>query len=157
MERSGNMNAYRNLLASNDDGGTMIKLSFLSLSVLLFAMPVAAHHSGVAYFDLDASVEHTDVTVVSYELVNPHGRLVYTFTDENGNEVQWSGEMPSANNARRRGLGGEIFKPGAQLTSVMGSPARSGSNFMRLERVVFPNGDVAQISGRNAGITRAGQ
>ena len=135
----------------------MKKLSILALSVALFALPVAAHHSGVAYFDLDASVEHTNVTVVSYELVNPHGRLVYSFTDENGTEVQWSGEMPSANNARRRGLGGEIFKPGDQLQSVMGSPARSGSNFMRLERVVFANGDVAQISGRNAGITRAGQ
>ena len=114
MERSGNMNAYRNLLASNDDGGTMRKLSFLSLSVLLFAMPVAAHHSGVAYFDLDASVEHTDVTVVSYELVNPHGRLVYTFTDENGNEVQWSGEMPSANTKNRiRSVIGEGSVPAA--------------------------------------------
>jgi len=105
----------------------MSKLSILALSIALFAIPVAAHHSGVAYFDLDASVEHTDVTVVSYELVNPHGRLVYTFTAEDGTAVQWIGEMPSANNARRRGLGGEIFKPGAQLTSVMGSPARSGS------------------------------
>jgi hypothetical protein len=111
----------------------------------------------VAYFDLDASVEHTDVTVVAYDLVNPHGRLVYTFTAANGTEVQWSGEMPSANNARRRGLGGEMFKPGDRLRSVMGSPARSGSNFMRLERVVFANGDVAQIAGPNAGITRAGQ
>jgi len=157
MERSGNMNAYLNLPASSDEGGAMRKLRVLSLSALLFAVPVAAHHSGVAYFDLDASVEHTDVTVVAYDLVNPHGRLVYTFTTADGTEVEWSGEMPSANNARRRGLGGEIFKPGDRLRSVMGSPARSGSNFMRLERVVFANGDVAQISGRNAGITRAGQ
>lgn len=135
----------------------MENLRVLSLAALLFAVPVAAHHSGVAYFDLDASVEHTDVTVVSYQLVNPHGRLVYTFTAEDGSEVEWSGEMPSANNARRRGLGGEIFKPGDRLVSVTGSPALSGSNFMRLERVVFANGDVAQITGRNAGITRAGR
>lgn len=135
----------------------MRALRFLSLSALLFAVPVAAHHSGVAYFDLDTTVEHMDATVVSYDLVNPHGRLVYTFTAEDGTQVQWTGEMPSANNARRRGLGGELFKPGDRLRSVMGAPALSGSNFMRLERVVLANGDVAQITGPNAGVTRAGQ
>jgi len=133
----------------------MKKLQMLTLASLLVGLPVAAHHSGAAYFDLDKSVEHSDVTVVSYDLVNPHGRLVYTFTDSNGNEVQWSGEMPSANNARRRGLGGELFKPGDRLISVEGSPARSGSNFLRLDRVVLANGDVAQITGPNIGLTRA--
>ena len=157
MEKSGSMNAYPSLAESSDSGKMMRKLKFLSMSVLLFSVPAAAHHSGVAYFDLDTKVEHTDVTVVSYALVNPHGRLVYTFTADDGTEIQWSGEMPSANNARRRGLGGELFKPGDRLRSVTGSPALSGSNFMRLERVVFDNGDVAQITGRNAGIIRAGQ
>ena len=78
--------------------------STLALLGLLVAVPVVAHHSGVAYFDLDTTVEHTDVTVVSYDLVNPHGRLVYTFTDADGKQAQWAGELPSANNARRRGL-----------------------------------------------------
>jgi len=135
----------------------MRKLQIITSFTLLVGLPVAAHHSGVAYFELDKTVEHTDVTVVSYDLVNPHGRLVYTFTDANGNEVQWSGEMPSANNARRRGLGGELFKPGDRLRSVAGAPARSGSNFMRLDRVVLANGDVAQITGPNIGVTRAQQ
>lgn len=151
------MSAYPNMPASSDADGTVKQLKVLALSIALFAVPVAAHHSGVAYFDLESKVEHTNVTVVSYELVNPHGRLVYSFTADDGTEVQWRGEMPSANNARRRGLGGEIFKPGDRLASVSGSPALSGSNFMRLERVVFTNGDVAQISGRDAGITRAGR
>jgi hypothetical protein len=76
-------------------------------------------------------------------------------TDANGNEVEWAGELPSANNARRRGLGGELFKVGDKLASVAGSPSRSGSNFMRLERVVFDNGDIAQITGPNTGVIRA--
>ncbi len=129
-------------------------LSTLALLGLLVAVPVVAHHSGVAYFDLDSTVEHTNVTVVAYDLVNPHGRLVYTFTDADGKEVQWAGELPSANNARRRGLGGELFKPGDKLVSVTGSPSRSGSNFMRLERVVFDNGDIANITGPNTGVIR---
>ena len=82
---------------------------------------------------------------------------MYTFTDEAGNEQEWSAELASANNLRRRGLGGEIFKPGDKLTVVAGSPSRSGANFMRLTRAEFENGDVAQATGRNAGVTRAAE
>jgi hypothetical protein len=130
-------------------------VSFATLAVLV-GFSASAHHSGTTYFDLSATIEHTDVTVVSYDLVNPHGRLVYAFTDEAGNEVEWGGELPSANIVRSRGLGELAFRPGEKLTSVTGSPGRSGSNFMRLERVVFENGDVAQITGSNLGIVRAG-
>lgn len=130
--------------------------SFFAVGSFLLAMTAFAHHNGGTYFDLSTTIEHNDVTVVSYDIVNPHGRLVFSFTDDAGTVVEWSGELPSANNVRRRGLGGELFKPGDKLTSVTGSPARSGSNFMRLERAVFANGDVAQITGRNPGVTRAG-
>lgn len=125
--------------------------------ILLIGSGAAAHHNGATYFDTSTQLEHNDATVVSYDLVNPHGRLVYVFMDDDGNEVEWSAELPSANNARRRGLGGDLFKPGDRLAAVTGSPSRSGANFMRLTRVVFSNGDVAQITGRNAGIIRAGE
>lgn len=130
----------------------------LPLAALAFfvGFPVTAHHSGSTYFDLDAEIVHTNVTVVSYNLVNPHGRLLYTFTDADGNEEEWGGELASSNNMIRRGLGGDIFQPGDKLASVTGSPSRSGSNFMRLTRAVFENGDVAQVVGRDAGVTRAG-
>ena len=130
-------------------------LLFATLT-LFIEFPAIAHHNGATYFDTSVALEHNDATVVSYDLVNPHGRLVYVFMDDAGNEVQWSAELPSANNARRRGLGGELFKPGDRLAVVTGSPSRSGSNSMRLTRVVFTNGDVAQITGRNAGVIRAG-
>jgi hypothetical protein len=123
---------------------------------LFIGFPATAHHNGGTYFDTTAEIEHTNATVVAYNLVNPHGRLVYTITDSNGNEVEWGGELPSANNVRRRGLGGDLFKPGDKLASVTGAPSRSGANFMRLSRVVFTNGDIAQITGRNPGVTRAG-
>jgi hypothetical protein len=123
---------------------------------LFIGVPATAHHNGATYFDTAAKIELTNATVVAYNLVNPHGRLVFTITDEDGNEVEWGGELPSANNVRRRGLGGELFKPGDKLASVSGAPSRSGANFMRLDRVEFANGDVAQITGRNTGVTRAG-
>ncbi|MCZ6498245.1 MAG: DUF6152 family protein [Gammaproteobacteria bacterium] len=131
-------------------------LSLFTTLILFVGFPATAHHNGATYFDLSTELEHTDATVVSYDLVNPHGRLVYVYMDDEGDEMGWSAELPSANNARRRGLSGDLFQPGDKLTTLSGSPSRSGANFMRLTRVVFANGDVAQITGRNAGVVRAG-
>lgn len=121
--------------------------------VLLAGLPVAAHHNGATYFDTSTTIEHNDATVVEYAIVNPHGRLFYTIVDDEGNEQEWSAELASANNLRRRGLGGEIFKPGDQLVSVEGNPSRSGANFMRLERAEFADGTVATFTGANRGIS----
>ena len=133
----------------------MKSFSTLGLSasfILLAGLPVAAHHNGATYFDTSTTIEHGDATVVDYAIVNPHGRLSYTFVDEAGNEQEWSAELASANNLRRRGLGGEIFKPGDQLVSVTGNPSRSGANFMRLQRAEFADGTVATFTGANRGI-----
>ena len=129
----------------------------LSASLALLAgLPVAAHHNGATYFDTSTSIEHADATVVDYAIVNPHGRLFFTIVDGEGNEQEWSAELASANNLRRRGLGGEIFKAGDQLVSVVGNPARSGANFMRLERAEFADGTLAVFTGPNRGITPGG-
>ena len=128
-------------------------LGLAASSALLAGWPVAAHHNGGTYFDTEATIEHSDATVVSYAIVNPHGRLAYTFVDADGNEQEWSAELASANNLRRRGLGGDIFQPGDQLVSVAGNPSRSGANFMRLERAEFADGTVAVFTGANRGIT----
>lgn len=131
-------------------------LTILGLSAslaLLAGLPVAAHHNGATYFDTSMTIEHNDATVVEYAIVNPHGRLFYTIVDDDGNEQEWSAELASANNLRRRGLGGEIFKPGDQLVSVEGNPSRSGANFMRLERAEFADGTVATFTGANRGIS----
>ena len=129
----------------------------VSIALALTWLPLTAHHSGSTYFHTDTTIDQHDATVVRYDIVNPHGRLVYTFTDEDGNVQEWSAELASANNLRRRGLGGEIFKPGDKLAVVTGNPSRSGSNFMRLVRAEFENGDVAQVTGQNRGFFRAGE
>jgi hypothetical protein len=139
-------------------GGVMIRQAaygVLASALCLIVLPAAAHHNGGTYFDLSAEVEQQNVTVVSYHVVNPHGRLVYLVKDEQGDEIEWTAELPSANNVRRSGLGGELFKPGDKLLSIAGSPSRSGSNFIRMTRAVFANGDVAQITGAAAGLIRA--
>jgi len=121
-------------------------------------LPVSAHHS-TTYFDQEVEVVHENVTVVRFEVANPHGILVYVVTDEAGNEVQWDAELPSANFTRRAGIDASILSPGDTLTVVSGQPGlpgRTRERLMRLERAVFPNGDVATFTGISATLTRAG-
>jgi Family of unknown function (DUF6152) len=132
--------------------GFLVSAATLATFVGLAAAP---HHSGAIYFE-SAKLEHKNVSVVSYILVNPHGRLVYAFTDDAGNKVEWTAELQSANYSRRMGVDPSTFSPGQTLTSVSGAPSRSGSKFIRLDRVVFENGDVAQLTGAERGIIRAG-
>jgi len=128
--------------------------SSATLAVLI-GVSASAHHSGAVYFE-GTKVEHKNVTVVSYTLVNPHGRLVYTFTDDAGTKVEWTAELQSANYSRRMGLDPSSFSPGQTLSFVSGAPSRSGAKFIRLDRVVFENGDIAQLAGPDRGIIRAG-
>ena len=158
----GNTNVSQNLEVSvkNGDARAMRYLSaYLSLVILisLAGFSATAHHNGGVYFDLSVELQHENVTVVDYQLFNPHGRLIYLVTDDGGNEVEWSAELASANNLRRSGIGNEVFHPGDKLKLVAGAPGLTEPNFMRLSRVELPNGDVAIFSGGGAGFRRAGE
>jgi hypothetical protein len=123
--------------------------------IVLVGLSVSAHHSGANYFE-DQRLEQKDVVVVSYTLVNPHGRLVYVVTDNAGNKTEWTGELQSANYSRRMGWNESTFEAGQKLSSVVGAPSRTGAPFMRLERVVWAIGDTAVLRGEGRGIKRAG-
>ena len=132
-------------------------LAWPLLLIAFAGVPVAAHHAA-AYFDMDTEIVHENVTVVDFRVANPHGRLLYVVTDEEGNAVEWNAELPSANFTRRAGIVESILKPGDTLT-VTGWPGVSGrtrENLMRLMRADLPNGDVATFTGISATFTRAG-
>ncbi len=123
----------------------------------LIGLSATAHHSPT-YFDAEVEVVHENVTVVVYEVANPHGILVYVVADDGGTEVEWHAELPSANFLRRGGLTDATFTPGDTLAVVTSSPGVAGwtrSNVIRLTRVEFPNGDVATFTGISATFTRA--
>ena len=74
----------------------MKSLDLLAPSIILIALigfPATAHHSST-YFDMEAEVVHENVTVVDFQVANPHGLLVYLVTDDEGNEVEWNAELP---------------------------------------------------------------
>lgn len=122
---------------------------------LLAALPASAHHSTITYYDPAVSTEYEDVTVVSFEVMNPHTRLVFLAKDEQGNEVEWTASTQSANVLRRMGIGADSISPGDKLT-VTASPHREGLRLVLMTKVAWPNGDYAVLSiGPTSGIFRA--
>ena len=124
---------------------------------LLAGVPALAHHSSM-YFDMDSEVRHENVTVVEFQVANPHGFLIYTFTDDEGKEVEWYAELPSANFTRRAGIDGSALSSGDTLT-VIGWPGReerTRDRIMRLNRAEFSSGDVATFTAITAELIRAG-
>ncbi len=123
----------------------MRKLGILIPSMalaLLAGLSVSAHHNPGYYFDMRVAIVHSDATAVSYTAANPHGRIIYTMTDEQGNESEWVAELPANNMMRRFGVSVDMISPGDKLT-LRGNPGRNGATMLRVTHVLLPSGDVA--------------
>ena len=88
--------------------------------VAAFQTPVLAHHSIAAVFDQQARDSITG-TVVAFEFVNPHARLLLEVTDEQGRTETWDIEMAGRLNLSHGNFTEGTFTPGERLT-VTGFP-----------------------------------
>lgn len=116
---------------------------------LLGIMAVASAHHGGAAYDGSETVEVAG-KVSRFEFVNPHVLIYANVTDEDGNTVEWSGELTSPNRLARSGRGAvrwhkDIFQVGDGIT-LIGNPARSGAPSLRLREVLDSDG-VKMIGG----------
>ena len=121
----------------------VVSVSFLTTGLLLFALGAAAHHGGAAY---DPSKTTTvEGTVAEFRFINPHVLIYIDVTNENGNIVQWSGELTSPNRLARMERGStlswskDILQVGDRIT-LGGNPARSGAPSLRLQTVIDADG-----------------
>lgn len=97
-----------------------------------------AHHSFAVHFEAEANKEVSGV-VDRFQFANPHGMLFFTVTDANGVKAQWRAETNSPNILRRRGWSKDSLKAGDEIT-VLGFPARDGTNYMRISKITFADG-----------------
>ena len=121
--------------------------------------PVVGHHSTM-FFDINAEIVHENVTVVEFLVANPHGVLIYVATDEEGNEVRWQAELPSANFTMRGGISASMLSPGDLVPVIVGWPGVPGlarENTTRLKSMEFPNGDVATFTPVSATLTKGSE
>ena len=102
---------------------------------LLLASAAGAHHSQSEY-DLRGKVE-VEGAVTKVEWRSPHAWIYVDVTNEKGEKVNWSFELPSPVTLMRRGWTRDSVKPGDRI-KVTGAPAKNFpaiaiANFIRDE------------------------
>ena len=107
-------------------GATMRGYVVLAVAVLLAGVvaPAVAHHSFPVHF-VPGKLITVEGVVTEFSFRNPHGLL--------------QAETNSPNILRRRGWTEESIKPGDRV-KIEGYPARDGSQFMRVYRVIYADG-----------------
>jgi DNA/RNA endonuclease YhcR with UshA esterase domain len=105
---------------------------------LLVAMPVLAHHSAVAEYDLEKPVK-VQGTVTRVEWSNPHIWFYVDVKNADGTMTNWgfSGGAPGV--LQRRGISRTSMKPG-DVVKVEGFRAKDGSFNGSGNTVTFEDG-----------------
>ena len=90
---------------------------------LLIAAVAQAHHS-FAMFDRNTEIVKSG-TIVRWSFNNPHSWLYLNVKGEDGKETLWSFEGSAPTGLIQRGITGDTFKPGDNVT-FMYCPLRDG-------------------------------
>ena len=106
----------------------------------ILVQQAAAHHSFAVFFDETKSVTVSG-SVTAFRFTNPHAIIEITRKTPQGQIETWRGETNAVTLLRRRGWTAESLKAGETVT-IEGWPARDGSNYMRIRRVVRADGTV---------------
>jgi hypothetical protein len=109
----------------------------LLASLTLLAVPLLAHHS-TAEYDMTA-VSPIKGTVTKFEWSNPHAYIYIQTKDDKGAAAEWTGELASLGMLSRVNWKRDTVKPGDEIT-MYGNRAKDGRTVMRLDKIVFANG-----------------
>jgi len=112
-------------------------LILFALGTVLAPLPLAAHHS-TAEYDMTA-LTSVKGTVTQFEWSNPHAYIHITVKDDQGAESEWVGELASLGMLSRVNWKRDTVKPGDVIT-MHGNRAKNGKPLMRLDKIVFANG-----------------
>ncbi len=127
-------------------------VTFIGFALALAAgMPLLAHHSVAAEFDMSTKVA-IQGTVTRVEFMNPHVRLWMETKNSDGPVSNWELELPPPNTLRRMQLarhygnnpGSNLFNPGDQL-GVSLWRAKDGSLTGYALSITFPDGRVLDL------------
>ena len=117
---------------------TLVVALTIILGVLLVSDPLLAHH-GEANYDTTKMVS-VKGTVTDFLFVNPHVQIAFDVKNDKGEIEKWIGEARSPSMLSR--IGGwdkNTIKVGDVITAS-GHRTRNGTNFLRLMKIVLPDG-----------------
>jgi len=112
--------------------------AFALLCVLFLCVGTANAHHSTAEFDMNRTMS-VKGTVTGFEWSNPHAYIHLEVKDEKGNVEEWTAELASLGMLARINWKRDTLKPGDQIT-MSGNPAKNGKPYMRLDKIVFANG-----------------
>jgi len=117
----------------------MLKRFWLAAGLLLAALPVLAHHSFGAEYDVNKPITLSGV-VTKVEWTNPHSHFYLDVKDASGAVVNWKFEGYPPNVLYRTGWKKEVtLKPGDTIT-VFAWRARDGTAWAHSREVTFHDG-----------------
>jgi DNA/RNA endonuclease YhcR with UshA esterase domain len=106
--------------------------------VVFISTPLLAHH-GEANYDTEKTVT-VKGTVTEFQFVNPHVQISLEVKNDKGEVEKWIGEARSpAMLSRYGGWDRNTIKVGDVIT-FYGHRTKNGTPFMRLEKIVMPDG-----------------
>lgn len=104
----------------------------------LFAGSTFAHHSTVAMFDGDQTIEVTGI-IEQVSWRNPHGYILFSVEEESGESRLWRAETISYSVMRNRGVQGDEIKVGDTVT-LAGAPSKLDRPEILARSILLPGG-----------------
>ena len=108
-------------------------------AALVFAPAAALAHHSTAEYDM-TKLTAVKGTVTQFEWTNPHAYIHIKAINDKGKAESWDAEMASLGMLARVNWKRDTVKPGDEIT-IYGNRAKSGKNQMRLDKIVFANGE----------------
>lgn len=112
--------------------------ALLALVLFLACVPVFAHHSFAAEFDVKQPITLKGV-VTKVDWLNPHIYVYMDVKDETGKTVNWSVEGAPPNTLYRLGWRKDTLKPGDSVT-IDAFKAKDGTATANARQVLLPDG-----------------
>jgi hypothetical protein len=110
----------------------------LLASLLLFGLPLYAHHSFGAEYDANKPITLTGV-ITKTEWTNPHSHIYLDVTDAKGNTVNWKFEGYNPAILYRVGWKKELMLKVGDKITIFGWQARDGGNWAHAREVTLPD------------------